>query len=282
MAYSVVQGDANVWRIDLTAKTPRPERLIASTFRDVYPKYSPDGSRLAFYSDRGGSTQVWISNSDGEQARQITFVKPGQAGTPTWSPDGRTLSVGSNTTGQYQAYTVSPDGGKLKQLTQGPFANFGATWSRDGRWMYFSSNQTGRYEVWKIPDGGGTAVPVTRNGGLKGVESEDGTTLYFIKEWGAGSIWKMPVAGGPEVQLTTSLYRHNFAVAKQGIYYMTGPGDDGTSALELYSFASGATRTLMRIGRPEYGLDVSPDGRYLIYAQLDDPASDLMLVENFR
>jgi hypothetical protein len=36
------------------------------------------------------------------------------------------------------------------------------------------------------------------------------------------------------------------------------------------------------MGYPEFGLDVSPDGRYLIYAQLDDTASDLMLVENFR
>jgi hypothetical protein len=38
----------------------------------------------------------------------------------------------------------------------------------------------------------------------------------------------------------------------------------------------------MSIGIPEYGLDVSPDGRYLAYAQLDEPASDLMLIENFR
>ena len=58
LAYAVSRGDGNIWRIDLTAKTPHPERLIASTARDVFPQYSPDGSRLAFYSRRSGIDQI--------------------------------------------------------------------------------------------------------------------------------------------------------------------------------------------------------------------------------
>ena len=46
--------------------------------------------------------------------------------------------------------------------------------------------------------------------------------------------------------------------------------------------ATGATRIILPMGIPEYGIDISPDGRYLVYAQLDDPASQLMLVENFH
>ena len=52
--------------------------------------------------------------------------------------------------------------------------------------------------------------------------------------------------------------------------------------LKFHNFATRTTTTILPMGHPEYGLDVSPDGRYLVYAQLDDPASDLMLVENFR
>jgi Tol biopolymer transport system component len=52
--------------------------------------------------------------------------------------------------------------------------------------------------------------------------------------------------------------------------------------LKLYDFATGATSTVLQMGHPEFGLDVSPDGRYLVYAQLDDPASGLMLIENFQ
>jgi serine/threonine protein kinase len=282
LAYAVLGGDANIWRIDLTAKTPQPERLINSTARDVYPQYSPDGSRLAFYSYRSGLGQIYVSDSQGKQPQQITFVKQGQAATPHWSPDGRTLAIDSNETGVSEIYTISPNGGAMKQLTEGPSVNFGTTWSRDGHWMYFTSKRSGRSEIWKMPDGGGPATQVTHNGGIGPVESFDGKTLYFSKDAGSGSIWKMPVAGGPEEQLADSLFRFNFAVAKRGIYYMTSAGGARTSVLKFYDFATGKSTTILPMGYPEYGLDVSPDGRYLTYAQLDDPGSVLMLVENFH
>ena len=285
LAYAVVRGDANVWRIDLTARVPKPERLIASTFRDVYPQYSPDGSRIAFQSTRGeGRSQIWVGDAEARQVRQLTFVKLGLAGSPHWSPDGRTLTLDSNATGHYQVYTMDPDGGRMNQLTNDRFDNFSARWSRDGRWLYFTSTRTGRTEVWKMPAVGGPPVQMTHNGGEFGIESEDGKTLYFTRTVGAGSgsIWKMPIAGGPEEQLADSLYRSNYAIAKRGIYYMTRPDEAGNCMLKFHNFATGTTTTILPMGHPEYGLDVSPDGRYLVYAQLDDPASGLMLVENFR
>jgi len=284
LAYAVVHGDANVWRIDLSARDLKPEPLIASVFRDVRPRYSPDGSRIAFQSMRGGSNQVWVCDADGSHARQLTFVEHGLAGTPDWSPDGRTLELDSNTSGTYQIYTIDPHGGAMKQLTSGSFDNFGASWSRDGKSIYFTSTRTGRTEVWKMPAGGGTAVQITHNGGEFGTESEDGKTLFFtrILRADSGSLWRMPIAGGSEEQLADSLYRANYAVTRGGIYYMTHAGKSGNSTLRFYDFATGTTRTLLQIGWPEYGLDVSPDGRYLLYAQLDNPASNLMLIEHFR
>jgi Tol biopolymer transport system component/DNA-binding winged helix-turn-helix (wHTH) protein len=285
LAYEAVHGDSNIWRIDLSAREPKPERLIASTFRDVFPQYSPDGSRIAFQSMRGGGrNQVWLSDAEAKQVRQLTFVKSGLAGSPHWSPDGRTLEIDSNATGNYQVYTMDADGGRMNQVTDGKFDNFLASWSRDGRSLYFTSMRTGRTEVWKMPAAGGAAVQVTHNGGEAAIESEDGKTLYFtrILRADSGSIWRMSIAGGPEEQLADSLYRVNYAVARRGIYYMTHADESGNSTLKLYDLATGATSTVLPIGHPEFGLDVSPDGRYLVYAQLDDPASDLMLVENFR
>ena len=92
----------------------------------------------------------------------------------------------------------------------------------------------------------------------------------------------MPLAGGSEQEVADSLYRVNYTVAKRGIYYMTAADQSGNSMLKRYDFATGITSTVLAMGHPEFGLDVSPDGRYLVYAQLDDPASDLMLIENFR
>jgi Tol biopolymer transport system component/DNA-binding winged helix-turn-helix (wHTH) protein len=282
LAFAVPSGDANIYRIDLTAKVPTPEPIVASTARDVFPQYSTDGKRLAFYSYRTGLGQVYVSDSEGNLPRQLTFVTSGQAATPHWSPDGKMLAVDSNTTGLSQVYLINPDGGKMTQLTSGPYANFAAVWSRDGKWIYFTSKKTGRDEIWKMPDGGGPAIQVTHNGGVGAVESLDGKTLYFGKDTGAGSIWRMPVAGGPEEQIADSLFRTNFAVTTRGIYYMTGPDFSRKSTIKFYNFATSTTTTILPIGIGEFGLDVSPDGRYLTYAQLDDPGSVLMLVENFH
>jgi hypothetical protein len=92
----------------------------------------------------------------------------------------------------------------------------------------------------------------------------------------------MPAAGGEERQISTSLYRNNFAVAKLGIYYTAATQLDGTASINFYRFADRSTTTLLPIGRPEYGLDVSPDGRNLVYVRIDEWQSDLMLLENFR
>jgi Tol biopolymer transport system component/DNA-binding winged helix-turn-helix (wHTH) protein len=283
LAYSVLNGDSNVWRIDLKAKVPHPEPLVASTMRDVYPQYSPDGRKLAFHSNRAGhGSQVWVADSEGKQPRQLTFETVGLTGTARWSPDGQTLTVDSNTTGVFQVYTVSADGGKMTPLTHGAYPSFSASWSRDGRWIYYTSRATGRDEIWKMPAGGGTPVQVTHNGGIMAVESTDGNTLYFCKELGQGSIWQMPAGGGPEEQLTNSVFRTNFAVTRDGIYYMTGVEVDRKAALMFYKFATKTSTLMLRIGIPDYGLDISPDGRYLAYDQLDNPASDLMLIENFH
>jgi Tol biopolymer transport system component len=266
----------------LAATGARPEQLIASTFRDVYPQYSPHGERIVFYSSRGGSQQIWMADADGARPRQITWMQAQVTASPHWSPDGETIAFASNQGGQYQVYTVSAEGGAPKRMTMGESSNSAVTWSRDGQWMYFASNRTGRSEVWKMPAAGGEAVQVTKNGGVKLIESADRRTLFYSKDLDYASVWSMPAGGGEEVMLFRGMYMRNFALTKQGIYYMNGPAKDATATLRFYSFETGESAAVAHIGTPEYGLDVSPDGRYLVYAQMDDRGGDLMLVEHFR
>lgn len=283
MAYASIQGDSNIWRMNLSARFPHPEPVIASTMRDVYPEYSPDGKRIAFHSHRNGAaSDVWIADADGSNQRQLTFFNKGNTGSAHWSPDGRTISFDSNSSGVYQIYTIRADGGKVEQLTNNAYPSFGTSWSHDGRWLYFTSRATGRNEVWKMSTEGGPSIQITHNGGWMGVESPDSKALFFCKDKPSGSLWEMPLNGGPERELFDSLYRNNFAVTTRGIYYITSPLADGTSRLMLYRFATGKSTLILPIGIPDYGLDVSPDGLFIAYAQVDNPASDLMLVENLH
>ena len=74
-----------------------------------------------------------------------------------------------------------------------------------------------------------------------------------------------------------------FSLVNEGIYFIPEPGTDGKSSIQFLSFATGKVKTVAPIsGSPAEGLSVSPDGRSLLFSQVDEAGSDLMLVENFR
>ncbi len=62
-------------------------RLTDDAFKDSAPQWSPDAQRIAFYSDRSGTYQLWLINKDGSNLQQLTFEKDGNIYTPVWSPD---------------------------------------------------------------------------------------------------------------------------------------------------------------------------------------------------
>jgi Tol biopolymer transport system component len=137
--------------------------------------------------------------------------------------------------------------------------------------------------VWKVSAIGGEATQVTRNGGSAAFESPDGKSIYYIKgEW-SGSLWKMPVSGGEEGQVLPSIARRAFSLANDGVYFIPERGTDRKFSIEFLSFATGKAKTVAPMsGPPSQGLSVSPDGRFLLFSQVDQAGSDLMLVENFR
>jgi Tol biopolymer transport system component len=170
-------------------------------------------------------------------------------------------------------------------MTSGPANNDAPSWSRDGRWIYFVSDRTGKDQLWKMPAGGGEAVQVTRNGGATGLESADGKTLYYAKGRQAISLWKVPANGGEETQVLESLVSNgNFAVVDSGIYFIpTPPAGATSSSIQFFSFATGKIRPVAATKKPAlFGLTISPDGRSILYTQIDQSAQELMLVENFQ
>jgi len=127
---------------------------------------------------------------------------------------------------------------------------------------------------------------VTRNGGTNGFESSDRKFIYYAKgRYGAGaSLWKIPMDGGDETQVLESLVSlQDFVVVDEGIYFIPMPAVGPSCSINLLSFATGKIRPVAKTGRPAMlGLTVSPDSRCILYTQLDQDASELMLVENFR
>ncbi|MGA2149918.1 MAG: protein kinase [Bryobacteraceae bacterium] len=281
LAYVAGTADSNFWSVDLTTRAAALDRALSSSFRDVFPQFSPDGKRVAFYSSRSGSQQIWTANADGSQAAVLTSMTGNTTASPRWSPNGEQIVFDSNSGDTYHIYVIGADGGQPRQAASGE--SYFGSWSRDGRWIYFASNRGGAEQVWKVPAGGGTPVQVTHEGGSGPLESPDGKMLYYVKQSGTGGLWKMPVAGGQETQVVPDVYRVNYAVTEKGIYFTPHGGRDNTSTVEFFNFATGATTQIVKVTKPlDLGLGVSPDGRTLLYSQVDQTGSNIMLIENFH
>jgi TolB protein len=66
--------------------------LTHDQFFDRYPRWSPDGKKIVFISDRSGKYEIWTINADGTNPKQITDVKDKSHSIPAWSPDGTLIS----------------------------------------------------------------------------------------------------------------------------------------------------------------------------------------------
>lgn len=83
-------------------------RLTHGPAMDAQPRYSPDGSRLVFVSDRSGAEQLWIMSVDGNDARPVTRGDNGHYASPTWTPDGNYIVAARNVS-QTAAFTDAYD-----------------------------------------------------------------------------------------------------------------------------------------------------------------------------
>ena len=113
-------------------------------------------------------------------------------------------------------------------------------------------------------------------------ESVDGKFLFYRRN---GSLWRMPVQGGESIRVLEKVAFARWRVFGNGICYLdmkTRPAQ-----LKLLDLGSGRTTSFgtLELGprlMGTEGFDVSPDGRWVIYARVDASNSDIMLVENFH
>ena len=141
LAFARVLTDADIYRVE----AGRPAQLVVgSTFlEEMEPRLSPDGRRLVFGSQRAGDvTDIWVSDADGSNPRQLTHGPGRDQGSPYWSPDGRRIAFDSQgQDNQFHIWMIDADGGTPRRITTKADDEHVPTWSRDGRWIYFSSDE---------------------------------------------------------------------------------------------------------------------------------------------
>ena len=93
----------------------------------------------------------------------------------------------------------------------------------------------------------------------------------------------MPVGGGEETRiLDSTACDFPYALREHDIYFFAKADEKGQSEIRFYEFATRRITKILTVGRQVSDIEVSPDGRAIVYVQNDQSGSDLMLVENFR
>ena len=284
-------AQTNIWRVGVTSPGGQagvPTKFVSSSRLDFDPRYSPDGEKIAFASDRSGNLQIWVSAADGSNARQLTD-RFDYAGYPDWSHDGKKIAFAAQTERgkDFDIYVTSARGGVPRRLTTDPSLDFRPHWSRDGSWLYFVSDRGvgAKLTPWKMPAEGGEATRVSGGEALNVRESLDGKFLYYYRwaHYPNGAIWRVSTSGGEESLVVSEVGGRAFEVVAEGIYFIAERGPDGLHSIRFFDFATEETTVVLAgVERPAVGLTVSPDGESILFARNDAFNDDIMLVENFR
>jgi hypothetical protein len=116
--------------------------LSDNEYCDQSPAWSPDGSRIAFASDRDGDWNIYVMNADGSAPKRVTR-SPGVDRNPSWSPDGKRLAFESNRNGDFDICVVGRGGAGERVLVERSGNDLEPLWSPDGSRLAFVANHFG-------------------------------------------------------------------------------------------------------------------------------------------
>ena len=276
----------NIWRLDLRASPPVARKLVTSSRDQLGPSISPDGRKIAFHSTRSGVSEIWVCDVDGSSAQKVTDFRHPSTGTPRWSPDGKLIAFDSRVGGEATVWIVDPRGGVPHKLDIDIRGNSVPSWSHDGAWIYFvNGDDVGNRSVWKVPSSGGHAVPIAKGGATFPLESPDGQYVYFAR---GSQLWQANTDGSAEEQVPgspeLSPLGDEWFPTEAGIYFLSHPNNK--TVINLLDLHTRQVQPIYTLDKPTPiwigGMPVSRDGKFMLFPQVDQASSDLMLIENWH
>lgn len=226
IAFSLL-GD--IYTMPITGGTPT--RIAEGLAWEIQPRFSPDGNRIAFTSDRGGGDNIWIMNTDGSNKLQVTKEDFRLLNQPSWSPDGQYIvakkhftTQRSAGTGEVWLYHVSGGGGVqlVKRSSEVLQKELGEPiYAPDGNAIYYTRNTTSgpifeyaqdsnagifSIERYEIDTGEVTTAVGGYGGAVRPTPSPDGKSIAFVRrDKDKSQLWVKDLASGRERMIYGSL-----------------------------------------------------------------------------
>jgi Tol biopolymer transport system component/DNA-binding winged helix-turn-helix (wHTH) protein len=280
VVYARARQVIDIWHLPLREPAAKARKWIYSTRAQLTPNYSPDGSRIAFQSNRSGSPEIWIADADGANAVRLTSFNGPLTGGPAWCSDGRRLAFDSRESGVSAIYIVDTLE-RVPRRVLSPQTNLALpAWSADCRFLLASDGREGLY---RVPAGGGEALRFTAQRSYQAAVAGE-RVIFNVAEPNSVALWSKPFAGGDEAALPglpRLAYADSWAANDRAIYFTDTAQVPVT--VRRYELASGRIEIAGTLPNSPtalggLGLAVSPDDRSLLYTHTEDTQSDLVLM----
>lgn len=226
---------------------------------EMQPRFSPDGSQIAFTSDRAGGDNIWIMDIDGSNKKEVTKETFRLLNNPTWSPDGRFIAARKHFTtsrslGTGEIWLYHVDGGSGIQLTKKPSEahqkEIGEPiFSADGRYIYFSANTTSG-PIFEYAQDSNTALF-----DIKRYDMETGETTTAVRHAG-GAVRPTPSPDGRSI----AYVRRDRAKSK--LYIMDL---ESGQTRKIYDSLDQDMQETWAVHGIYPNMDFTPDGRHIVF-----------------
>jgi Tol biopolymer transport system component len=189
-------------------------RLTFNPAQDSEPVLSPDGTRVAFVSNRSGYPNIWVMKTAPESSTNVPKNLTNDAAVdadPTWSPDGTKIVFASNRTGKAQLWVMNGDGTGVNRLTTDSANDGTAAWSPDGTKIAYASDASGKFQLYVATLTAnltvGSTMRLTTDAAIDTTPawSPDNRLIAFTSSASGNlEVWVIPAGGGTAVRETSN------------------------------------------------------------------------------